>query len=455
MRSFKLSYRNSLGRGPGPAVRLPPADPPGRSAEGTRVIRLASGDAPHRSRRPRAAGLLVLPRPPAVRQHALSALRTGEPGAARRRRTGHSSRGAARRARAAGPRPGRDTGWSGCSAGAGSPRCTRCGTRISSAGWRSRCSAPISPGAPPRSRAVQAGGPRHRPAQPSQHPPDPFRRRRRRGWSSTSCRYCEGRTVGGAAADRRGARRSSRALAIAEPILETLQHAHEHGLVHRDVKPDNILIEAGTGRPLLVDFGIVKYLDGAGRHHPDRLHRGHAALHEPGAGARPPRRRCPRRHLWHGRRAVPDADRGAAVRGRGLAGDRRPPPARSRCRWPRLSRDRVPPWLARGHRALPGQASRTTATPARGPCSMRCAPAGPRRRRRVVLPRTSARRRRSTRRPPDADARGADAAGRRRSAGAGAWPSPRRWWRAAVGTTLLTRPRGRSAAPPRWWCTTG
>lgn len=43
---------------------------------------------------------------------------------------------------------------------------------------------------------------------------------------------------------------------VAEQVALALSHVHEHGVIHRDVKPANVLVEKG-GRVLLADFGLA------------------------------------------------------------------------------------------------------------------------------------------------------------------------------------------------------
>ena len=56
-----------------------------------------------------------------------------------------------------------------------------------------------------------------------------------------------------------------RAIAIMRQVLAGLAHAHEHGIIHRDIKPDNVILTDATGtgdHAQLLDFGLAKVVAG-------------------------------------------------------------------------------------------------------------------------------------------------------------------------------------------------
>ena len=144
---------------------------------------------------------------------------------------------------------------------------------------------------------------------------------------------------------------------ILRDVSKALAYAHAHGIVHRDIKPDNILLSGHTA--VVADFGIAKAIVAAQErpvgttHHAARHGGRHAGVHGAGAGRRGSGDRPSRRHLrvrLHGVRAarrpsaVPrpltaQADRGAHERA--AAADRgaaRRLPARARAADRALSR---------------------------------------------------------------------------------------------------------------------
>ncbi len=76
-----------------------------------------------------------------------------------------------------------------------------------------------------------------------------------------------------------------RAIAIRPRDRQGLEAVHARRLVHRDVKPANVIIEKGTDRPVLIDFGLARRRTQVEAEALD--HRRHAVVHGAGASRDP------------------------------------------------------------------------------------------------------------------------------------------------------------------------
>ncbi len=73
--------------------------------------------------------------------------------------------------------------------------------------------------------------------------------------------YIRGETLGERLRTR-GALPIGEALRVMQEVSWAIAHAHAHGVIHRDIKPDNILLEEGSDRAVVTDFGIAAIGDG-------------------------------------------------------------------------------------------------------------------------------------------------------------------------------------------------
>jgi serine/threonine-protein kinase len=83
-----------------------------------------------------------------------------------------------------------------------------------------------------------------------------------RGYVFYVMSYVDGETLAERVANR-GPLPPREASRLLQEVAGALAAAHGQGVVHRDVKPGNILLERATGRAMVTDFGIARVADGA------------------------------------------------------------------------------------------------------------------------------------------------------------------------------------------------
>ena len=165
-----------------------------------------------------------------------------------------------------------------------------------------------------------------------------------------------------------------RALELIEPVLSALAAAHDAGLVHRDVKPENVLI-SDRGQLKVADFGLAKAISSQTQTATQGLLIGTVSYLPPelvvsGQGRRPLRR------LQRRRRAVRAADRVEAAHRRDPDPGRVRARPQGRARAVDLPDRRADPALPR-RAGRPGHRAQRRPPPARRPGAAHPGPPGP------------------------------------------------------------------------------